>query len=267
MSICPVTQNNCTDLIIKEEKSNNPKPTITPKLTFWFPSRNSRPLPVINYNLIDLDIESIDTLNVDKLLSMYDKYVNLHEQYIAQAYDRCTLDAGVYGIPKFSPYESVCTTISNKIEKFYPKYKEIILFSNTDYANGYQLYSCNSNIFDVSSFLFLKELYEDDKNMSYDEFKAEFDDTVCSDWAKMDEHGECFGGFWQSDDPEIKENAYNLSHENNCRKLYELPFSSKIKFWSVKFGCSRRQESVRWTNFWCEWIKRKILQMSGEIEK
>lgn len=265
MSISPTIRNNCTDLIIKEEKSNNPKPTITPKLTFWFTSQNSRPMPVINYNSTISDIESIYTLNVDELLSMYDKYVDLNQKYIMQAYDRFTLDAGVYGTPKISPYESVFTTINDKMEKFYPKYKEVILFSNSDYSNGYQLYNCNVNIFDLPSFIFLKKLYEDNENMSYNDFKAKFDDIACTEWAKKDEHGECFGGFWQSDDPEIKEDAYNLSHENNCRKLYELPFSPKIKFWSVEYGCSRRQESVRWTNFWCEWIKKKILQMSGEI--
>jgi hypothetical protein len=182
-------------------------------------------------------------------------------------YSRFDFDTGVYGIHKSSPYEKVCDTFADKIKDFYPKYREVILFNDREYANGYQLYNCKFNLFGICDFFELKKMYENNKPMTYEEFHSEYEKEACTEWAKMDEHGVSFGGFWESDDPEIKANAFNLSYETNCRKLYELPFSPKIKLWTVTFGCSRRQESVRWSNFWCEWIKWKIIQMETEIKR
>jgi hypothetical protein len=122
-------------------------------------------------------------------------------------------------------------------------------------------------MFILADFIELKKMYENNKPMTFDEFKIEFEKDACTEWSKMDEHGECFGGFWKSNEPEIRDNAYTLSGENNCKKLYELPYSHKLKLWTVNYGCRTRLESVRYSNFLCHWIEWKIIQMDTQMKQ
>ena len=74
----------------------------------------------------------------------------------------------------------------------------------------------------------------------------------------MDRHGECYGGFWITD----KENAWNLSQQDNFQGLYELPFPHDLIFRTIDIGCRNLMESVRYSNFLCYWIEQKMKQMS-----
>lgn len=216
---------------------------------------------------IKKDKKKLATSTIIEILDLYTKYGDLHNKYIYMRTSPMTMDLGAYGFPKTSPYlylilDPICDYISN----LYPKYKEKIIFKETEEANGYKLYDCKMNIFDICDFLLLLEKFDNTKKMPYEEFKNEFEKRACSEWSKMDEHGESFGGFWQSNDPAIRDNAYDLSFENNCKKLYELPYSDKFKLWTVDFGCRNRLESVRYSNFLCNWFYWKKLQM-GECIK
>jgi hypothetical protein len=251
-----------SEIIIQSEPAHTP-------LEFFFNGRHGpRPTPPpIDYEPIKKDMANIDSLSIDELDKLYNKYIDLHNEYIRCSHPSIDLDLGVYGIQKTSPYKEIYRIFMNKIENYYPEYKEPIILKETEETNGYRLYDCENNIFNVCDFLYLKKIYENNKPMSWEVFQSKYEVDACSDWAKMDDNGECFAGFWQSEDPEIKSNAYQLSYDSNCKKLYELPFGPEIKLWSIRFGCPRRQESVRWSNFWCEWIKRKILQTDNHIKQ
>jgi len=43
---------------------------------------------------------------------------------------------------------------------------------------------------------------------------------------------------------------------HNYKSLLELPYPRKHIKASIDHGCSNRMESVRYSNFFCEWIKR-----------
>jgi hypothetical protein len=128
-------------------------------------------------------------------------------------------------------------------------------------VNGYEI---ESNYEIGCSYVLYKDLIDDwnDKTeMSYDEFKEKYDDVACSDWAKMDRHGKCFVGFY--DYPEgsyERENAFTLTREDNCKALYELPYPRHLIFITINIGCNLRLECVKFTNFLCEWMKRRIKQ-------
>ena len=96
--------------------------------------------------------------------------------------------------------------------------------------------------------------------MSDEEFIARSD--CCSDWYKQDRHGNCFGGFWEYPEGSYQhENARQLSYDDNMKGLLELPYPREFILETIHIGCNNRQESVRYSNFLCEWMERKIKQL------
>jgi hypothetical protein len=123
-------------------------------------------------------------------------------------------------------------------------------------VNGYRLYHGDPPVYGME-FKLARALFDDSTPMSYEEFYETFSENACSDWGKMDAHGECFGGFWDYPDNSIeKEHAYSLTFDANCRKLYQLPFSKRFILWTVEFACPRRLESVRYSNHMGVWFSR-----------
>jgi len=49
-------------------------------------------------------------------------------------------------------------------------------------------------------------------------------------------------------------------------KNYNLPYSKELLLETISIGCSRRTESVRFSNFFCEYIARKV-QKYRDVEK
>jgi hypothetical protein len=95
-------------------------------------------------------------------------------------------------------------------------------------------------------------------------------DVLCSDWNKMDENGESFGGFWKyPEGSEERENAYTLQGEANQKALLALPFPYRLIRWTIEFGCPRRCESVKFTRECCQWVHEKIIDtgMLDTLEK
>lgn len=132
-----------------------------------------------------------------------------------------------------------------------------IVFTGEEIVNGYKLYPYNSNVFNYFSYVDLKKLAQDPKVYSKEEFFAHLEEICCTDWAKMDRHGESFGGeFWKTH----HENAWSLTQQDNFQGLFELPFSHELIFKTIDIGCGNRRESVRYTNFVCHWVECKMKQ-------
>jgi hypothetical protein len=160
--------------------------------------------------------------------------------------------------------------ILNKIEDLeqcqFVQFLKPIIISKEEIVNGYKLYDCKENLFDYDTFQRLKSLFNSPKKFSWKKWEKKLDNCLCTGWAKVDEFGESFmGEFWESHDPTIRSDAYNLTRKSNITKLHELPYSPKIKIWTTEYSCKlishSVSHSVRYCNFICEWVKRKIEQL------
>lgn len=101
-----------------------------------------------------------------------------------------------------------------------------------------------------------------DNDISDEEFMEWIEAECCSDWAKQDQHGECYGGYWEYPEGSYeKEHAWELSKKKNFECLCDLPYPREAIKYTIELGCENRQESVRYSNFLCEWTKRKMEYM------
>jgi hypothetical protein len=140
----------------------------------------------------------------------------------------------------------------------YPYHKDFVKFDEEE-INGYKMYKIEKNLMDRLLFKSLSALYDDD-TMTDEEFGIWFFSNICSEWGKQQPNGEFFGGFY---DDETCENAWDLTRQQNLDELIKLPYSRKLICKTIKIGCNNRMESVRYTNFMCEWIKRKKKSMEN----
>jgi hypothetical protein len=154
--------------------------------------------------------------------------------------------------------------VNEKLEEFIPEWYKTskIKMSTDEEINGYKLEDTtriDGLWFAYDYFLKLEKLYNEPNVITEDEFYEKYDEQACSDWSKQDEHGECFGGFWKyPEGSHEKENAWYLSRKANGNALFKLPYSHSLIFETIEYGCGTRQESVAFSNFMCEYVKRMI---------
>ena len=134
-----------------------------------------------------------------------------------------------------------------------------VLFNENEIINGYPIKQFIKFNIDCLDIILFKKIWDDCEELDYLQFSEIYDDIACSEWSKMDRYGTSFGGFWKF--PEASEqhnNAWNLCREDNCRALYDLPYPKKFIIKTIKIGCSSRLESVPFSNYLCELMKRKV---------
>ena len=68
------------------------------------------------------------------------------------------------------------------------------------------------------------------ESMTYDEFSTEFENSASSNWNKMDVFGEELYEIYG--DTQLQE----LNRKNNCRKLFELPYSKSFLIHTLKYS-------------------------------
>jgi hypothetical protein len=144
-----------------------------------------------------------------------------------------------------------------------PLFEDIeISMEASERANGFQLYRANGHMMTFDLYEELMLLSTPTKSWTFDDFKEAMEHVCCSDWYKMDAHGEPYGGFWQFPEGSFeRKNAWKLSWEENCKAMYALPFSKDALLKTVQVGCASRLESVRYSNFLCTWVERKAHKM------
>jgi hypothetical protein len=167
--------------------------------------------------------------------------------------------AHMYPLPQ--PLNNHKQYIQDNMDKYLPEwYKLPIEMPNK--VNGYKRFRYNkssSSWISFEYFLELEILYNEPNTMTEKEFLEKYDTTACHDWSKQNAHGVCFGGYWKYPEhtPEYK-NAGTLTREANGKALYKLPYSHALIFETIRYGCSTRYESVRYTSFMCEYVKLTI---------
>jgi hypothetical protein len=159
------------------------------------------------------------------------------------------------------------------IDKKVPSWYSIpVSLSEDEKVNGYQLLNLNEEygkpFYWYNDFQNMENHYNTPNTMTKEEFMEKYDEEACSEWSKMDENGECYGGFYNypKDSDEYK-NAYDLTRKANGEALYNLPYSHALIFETIRIGCNSLQESVKYSNTICEYVKRKLCNYKLELFK
>lgn len=112
-------------------------------------------------------------------------------------------------------------------------------------------------------YLYLKGFWNThEMRESWEDFFDWFQKNTCTDWCKQDVKGVCYGGPWaeKESNPERYENAWYICLEDNAKALYALHYPLEFIKKTIKMGCNSRQESVPYTVYLCEWMRRKSYQ-------
>lgn len=97
-------------------------------------------------------------------------------------------------------------------------------------------------------------------------FREYLDHNLCTDWNKMDMEGESFGGYWQYPEGTYeREHAYELCGKENKEALFALPYPYALIMWTIKFGCSSRLKSVKFSRTVCKWF-HKMIYATGQLD-
>lgn len=217
-------------------------------LSFWF-NKAEKPIPTPYTDTFDTS--QIDNLSLDESRELINHIRD--EQNLAMS--------RFFYVPFKTKFQVALERIYQHIAKLTnPNFiKTPIYITNNVTVNGFQLYETDGTDIITSDYYEKLILLADSKKVwTKEEWRNAMTDTCCTDWYKQDKHGECYGGYWKyPHDSEEYKNAWDLSFNESCEAMWELPFSKDLLLETIQIGCSNRQESVRYSNFICVWLERK----------
>jgi hypothetical protein len=219
--------------------------------------------------LTKLQTELDNAYTNDELIELQHDFSERHHLWLRRNVPLGMLDMGAYRRhPLYSPYSGIIDNLATKIDELNPSFNLNPKISKDEEVNGYKLYDCTGCIMCFSDFCKYKKMFEvvptPETEMSFEDFYEDFSDRACTEWSKMDDNRESYVGHWQADhDSEEYKNAWYLTRKDNAKALYGLPYSKDFLLETVDIGCSSRLESVRYSNFICVWMARKLELMSG----
>lgn len=147
-------------------------------------------------------------------------------------------------------------------------YNQDLIITDEETTNGFQLYSIEGPLLVEGGYLELVRQWQDTidtDNVPLHIFYYRCRELMCTDWSKKDPNGDSFGGYWKYPEDLFEWNhASRLTMEKNVRELYKLPWPTQILLETIEMGCDNRLESVRYSNFICEWICRKYRQLNPD---
>jgi hypothetical protein len=134
-----------------------------------------------------------------------------------------------------------------------------LLTSSTEKVNGYSLYNIAYDYFSYDEFEKIMKTWDDATEIDYETFHEWMSDEACTEWYKMDDHGDSYVGFWKfPEGSKEKKNAWQMTFDKNVKCLYDLPFGKSFLKWTINYGCSSGGESVRFSNAMGVWFTRKL---------
>lgn len=186
---------------------------------------------------------AINMVDINGLIKLRKTILEFQSYYMKHTY-KC------YGYDK--PFNDLFKNVSDRISEVnnIGYNKTIIHLSEDEKINNYNLYNCNYNLFDQINFLELCELWNSSKNYTWEEFYKIYDEKACSEWNEIDENGNSIYsdifGYWDT------------TRKRNGELLYNLPYSKDFILKTIDIGCNTLNESVRFSNFLCIFMERKI---------
>ena len=203
----------------------------------------------------DRDIEEFDYgKNIWKMYEDID--------YLENEYSNLATTCVVY--PPIRYMQEFYKLADDICKKYDPIYSSELCMNDSEIVNGYKLYNIKKKPFmNRNDYEDCIILWQSNKEYTQEQFMELYENTACADWAKQTDHGESFGGYWAYPDgsPE-KLDAWNLTRTTNGVALWNLPYPKEFVLKTIEMGCCNRMECVRYSNFLCEWIKRKSEQMN-----
>jgi hypothetical protein len=209
-----------------------------------------------------------DIGKIELLEDIIDDIYTIRQQYFDNCGVLMVISPKLIGDDVISNIRNIIRNAEIKCGDIYNLDQNLISMFDSEKVNGYYLYNvCKTNmVMTRERYNQLSELY-DDNSMTDIEFKEWFTKSACTDWYKQQPDGTCFGGFWDyPKESEEYNDAFLLTGQHNVDELLKLPFSRKLLCETIRIGCGNRHESVRYSNFICEWVKRKkmLLKISDK---
>jgi hypothetical protein len=162
-------------------------------------------------------------------------------------------------------YDDIVKRLRAKTRQMGPAgFADPVIITSAEYANGYQLYDMPEDFIHLALFEDLRSTCWNANRYSKEEFRNRFVD-VSYTWYKVNRDGEFFKGFYER--PEHKDDAFDLTYDDNLTGMYELSYPHDLVLRSAKIACEYGAECVRWCNAFCEWFRRKNDQMNGIAPK
>lgn len=201
--------------------------------------------------------------NIEDLKKLKEYFVDLQIAY----YTITGISNLDFGIRDDRIFNDEINRIMKRIEVINLDKKFDIKFDPGDRVNGYSVSKYIGLDIKYLDFMEFKRIWQDNREMSYQEFSKIFNEIACAEWSKMDKYDEYYGGFWKYPEGSYEhEHAWHLCREDNCRALYELPYPKRFIIETIKIGCNNGLESVPFTNYLCEMMSRK-LKILNEIKE
>jgi len=258
--------------IIKYINQNIP-PELTVPLQFWFDtsklqqrlSPEERIQKLCNddnefktlYNRVLYCYHSTINTQYKKISDIYDDIDYLEMKYSRQVLGNCV----VY--PKPIYMQDFYDFADGLCKRYDSKYETELYISKEESINGYNLYDTKTKILRRKDYDILVKDWNKNKQYTQKGFLKLYNKKACTEWSKMDEHGNHYQGYYLYPEGSYeRENAYSLTRKANGLALWKLPYPKKVILKSIDYGCGSHKESVRFSNYICEWIKRKMEQMN-----
>ena len=213
-----------------------------------------------NYNKLLERYQNLYSLNYEEVVQLEKDFIEFKNFYCRKSGVGYYRGPGPYAdnIEQISEYKKMLSCEKDKDARLYYSDSTKVVMSAEEEVNGYKLYCIkdDDNLFDYEDFLEWRKI--SDRHISDEEFKEWFDEHPCSEWYKFDPNGDHYEGFYKYPEGSYeRENAWKLTFEQNFKALCELPYPRELIKETIMYGCRNGHECVRYSNFICEWIKRK----------
>ncbi len=219
---------------------------------FWYgnnldPNEVQRSLPL--FETVSFKMLIMSTMNLEELMVFHVEFLEYVEQFKKKM--------GVRSAFFVKELNDICSMkrlhMIARIPNAKKYYDYLLCVDETIVVNGYELHSVKIDNFQMGYDAFIELVNICLKPQPNDnEFYRWLDETLCTDWNKMDEYGESYGGYWQYPEHSYERiNAGTLSRHDNIQALIALPYPRTLIMWTINIGCSNRHESVRYTNTMC----------------
>lgn len=224
-------------------------------LKFWFNEGRNFHLVVDSFPGIEeirKNLDNLDNLSYDELVELKNKLFDIQDEYFKTN-------------PRLTPLDPIplgkdIKEVNDLIDKLgHSHFTKELVIKKSEMVNGYHLYDTDKLIMPYDGFADLVKKWNTNKQYSFDEFYEKCDELACTEWNKMNREGEYFTGkIYDSDE---YYDAWDLTRKDNFLALWELPYPKEVILETIIIGCRNLKECVRYSNFICEWIKRKMEQI------
>jgi len=177
-------------------------------------------------------------------------------------------DYGIYAPSWFvKPYQEDIDKVDNKLGELYsPKgFNKPVMINIGDVVNGYTIkHGIDESNGKIMPFVMYEEIKNewdkpDGELEDYDKFFEAYQENTCTEWAKSDKYGNSYGGYWKyPEDSEEYKNAWTLTYSENCKALYDLPYTKHAIIYLIKICCSMRMDDVVSLVTYCHYFEKLL---------